>query len=245
MIGKEVAEASTDLAGGRGGLHGPCGRSKRAGRHPRLPRESGGFAALAVVEERLVCNGLGYGGYGRGPRLSASSTAASRRSPPRCEKSAAASRRSPSWKSASSSTASPTEATVAARPEARDRRRFHGARHNGKTLHRRHNESAAATQEGIQNRIVEQIMDIPAPMAVEETIDEVVAAPQERIQNKTVGQIMDMLVPMVVEETINEVVAAPRSRIQNRIVEQIMDKQALMVVVETSTMMWPRPRNAS
>ena len=56
---------------------------------------------------------------------------------------------------------------------------------------------------------------------------------------------MDMLVPMVVEETINEVVAAPRSRIQNRIVEQIMDKQALMVVVETSTMMWPRPRNAS
>ena len=55
-------------------------------------------------------------------------------------------------------------------------------------------------QERIQERIAEQVVDIPLPQIMEEMTEVVLFMPRTR-QNRTVEQIVDVSIPQIQEET--------------------------------------------
>ena len=60
-------------------------------------------------------------------------------------------------------------------------------------------------QERIQQRIVEQIVDVPVPQVVEEILEVIKVIPQERVSERIVEQIVDVPVPQVMEEIVKVV----------------------------------------
>merc|ERR1712032_363258 len=56
------------------------------------------------------------------------------------------------------------------------------------------------SQERVQQRTVEQVVDVPVPQVVEEIVEIAKIIPQERVQQRTVEQVVDVPVPQVVEE---------------------------------------------
>ena len=54
-------------------------------------------------------------------------------------------------------------------------------------------------QERVQQRTVEQIVDVPVPQVVEEIVEVAKIIPQERVQQRTVEQVIDVPVPQIQE----------------------------------------------
>ena len=69
----------------------------------------------------------------------------------------------------------------------------------------------------VQNRTPEQVMDIPVPQIMEDSLPLVL---QERVQNCTREQIVDVLVPQITEDSSPGV---PQDYVQNCTPEQIVD----------------------
>ena len=86
-------------------------------------------------------------------------------------------------------------------------------------------ESVAHTvlQEGIQERIVGEIMDVPIPQVMEKTIEVAKHIPQERMHSYTVEEIVDMAVPRIRKETGEVIQLFPRERISDPVIEQTVD----------------------
>ena len=57
------------------------------------------------------------------------------------------------------------------------------------------------SQEGIQERLVEEIVDVPIPQVMEKTVEVAKHIPQEPVQSYTLEQIVDMPVPRIRKET--------------------------------------------
>ena len=68
-------------------------------------------------------------------------------------------------------------------------------------------------QERIQERIVEEIIDVPVPQWIEEMIEVVKLIPQERVENRTAEQIVDVPVPQIQEELVEVIQLVPHERI--------------------------------
>ena len=75
-------------------------------------------------------------------------------------------------------------------------------------------------QERVQKRTPEQIVDVPVPQIMEDTLPFV---PQERVQNRTLEQIVDVPVPWTMEE-----------RVPSCIQEQIMDLPVPKIMVAST-----------
>ena len=80
----------------------------------------------------------------------------------------------------------------------------------------------AVLQEGIQERIVGEIMDV-LPQVMEKTIEVAKHIPQERIHSYTVEEIVDMAVPRIRKETGEVIQLFPRERISDPVIEQTVD----------------------
>jgi len=100
-------------------------------------------------------------------------------------------------------------------------------------------QSPLSSKERVQQRTVEQVVDVPVPQVVEEVIEVAKVIPQERVQQRTVEQVVDVPVPQIVEEILEQVVdvpvpqvveevveiakVIPQERVQQRTVEQVVD----------------------
>ena len=75
-------------------------------------------------------------------------------------------------------------------------------------------------KERIQERIVEDIIDVSLSHAMEETIEVVKSGPQEQVQFRTVEQIV--FVSQIMEELVEVIRFVPQQRISKRLIDQIV-----------------------
>ena len=77
------------------------------------------------------------------------------------------------------------------------------------------------SQELVQNRTLEQIVDEPAPPVMEAALEVMRATPQECVLFRPPEQLVDVPVPQITKEIVERPV--PSERIRGPIVEQIRD----------------------
>ena len=65
----------------------------------------------------------------------------------------------------------------------------------------------------MQNRTPEQIVDVPVPQLME---DSLLSVPQERVQERTPVQFMDVPVPQLMEAIVDVVPSPPQELVQDR-----------------------------
>ena len=85
-------------------------------------------------------------------------------------------------------------------------------------------------QERVQNRMPEQIVDVPVPLLMETIVEVVPSSPQERVRNRKPEQIVDVPVPLLMETIVEVVPSSPQERVQNRTPEQIVDVPVLRII---------------
>ena len=75
----------------------------------------------------------------------------------------------------------------------------------------------------IQERIVEETVDVAVPQVMEETVEIAKYIPQERVEICTVEQVVDVPVPQIMEDIFGVVKFVSQERAQQRTVEQVVD----------------------
>ena len=100
----------------------------------------------------------------------------------------------------------------------------------------------ATLQEGIQERIVEETIDVPVPYVMKEIIEAVEYIPQDEVQNDTVEQITHGLVPQIRKEIEEVTQLLPQELISKCIIEQFTDVPVPQTIVAPEERVQPYRR---
>merc|ERR1712032_294706 len=112
-------------------------------------------------------------------------------------------------------------------------------------------------QERVQQRTVEQVVDVPVPQVVEEiveqvvdvpvpqTVEEVVQVPQVQVQEKIVQRAVEQVVQVPLPQVVEKVIEVPKIQVQERIVkvpkvQQIITDTVVQNQVQTIEMEKPK-----
>ena len=92
----------------------------------------------------------------------------------------------------------------------------------------------------MQNRTLEQIVDVPLPPIMEVPVDVMRSTPQERVQNRILEQIV-VMVPRILEADVDVVRATPQECVLNRTSEQLVD-EPVPQIAEQAVRVTPQER---
>ena len=104
-------------------------------------------------------------------------------------------------------------------------------------------EARETSQEQIQERTVEETIDVPVPQLMVETIEAVKLIPHDKVQKRTVRKIVDVEIPQIREEIEEMIQHFPQERIPDRVIEQIVDVQVPEIRDQIVDMPVPRIRD--
>jgi len=96
--------------------------------------------------------------------------------------------------------------------------------------------------QGIQERIVEEIIDVPVPLVMEKTVEVAKHIPQEPMQSYTVKQIVCMPVPWIRKEIGEVIPLILQERISVHVYEQTVDVPSPQIQEQTVEVLEAIPR---
>ena len=86
-------------------------------------------------------------------------------------------------------------------------------------------------EERVQQRVGEQIVELPVPQMMEETVDVVRLVPQICVHQRIDEQMVEVTTPQMWEDLVGEFHDAPQEQCMERICDQIVDVSVLQVDV--------------